>query len=357
MSGKPSSPLVAVVVPARGRVELLAETLDSLAGQTFAAWEAVVVDDDPAGAERSALRRAARRDPRVRILAREEEPAGAPACRNLGVAATTAPFVVFLDSDDLLLPAALEQRVELLERDSKFDFVVRAGEVFDVRLGDVGVPWNDLEGGDDLDRFLANDTPWQTSGPLWRRQALQRVGRWDEAALSWQDWDYHVRALAAGLRYAKDPVVDYCHRRARAGSMSQRHDDRDVLVARTRTFAAAHAALVRAGRLSARRRRLLRGLFLRFALKTARLHTDRAAGHAILDAAAATGLVSRERLASARALVDAAAAGAGGEECPAAIAVFGELAAVCLSAGRRRARDTPARDTEPAWARRRRGPS
>jgi uncharacterized membrane protein len=40
-------------------------------------------------------------------------------------------------------------------------------------------------------------------GPIWRRDAVTRIGLWDEALLSWQDVELHVRAIAAGLNYRK----------------------------------------------------------------------------------------------------------------------------------------------------------
>src|SRR6185312_8642273 len=124
------NPLVSVVTPTKNRAKLLAETLDSVAAQTLGAWEHIVVDDgsDDGTAELMAARSSA--DPRVRYIRRDRAPAGANACRNIGIRAARAPLVVMLDSDDLLAPKALAVRVRLAERNDDLDFVTFQGTAF-----------------------------------------------------------------------------------------------------------------------------------------------------------------------------------------------------------------------------------
>ncbi len=43
--------------------------------------------------------------------------------------------------------------------------------------------------------------PWQTTSPIWRKEALKKVGGWDETVKSAQDWEFHIRAVVSGLRY------------------------------------------------------------------------------------------------------------------------------------------------------------
>ena len=354
MQAVKSGPAVAVVIPVRNRPALLAETLDSLRAQSLRDWEAVVVDDGSAPAELAATRAAAASDERIRCWSRSTLPAGAAACRNLGVEATRAPLVVFLDSDDLLAPGALAGRVAAMHAHPDADFVVRGCEVFERVPGDVVEPWNDAstDEDDDLDRFLACDTPWQTTAPTWRRAALERLGPWSASALSWQDWEFHLRALALGLAYLRDPVRDYFHRRAHAGSLRARHDDLPLLRQRGELLGGVHALLRRTGTTTAARDQLLTGLFLRFALKCARLHRDVDAALEILAGAADAGLLEGTRLEAARAAVLAGVAGQhAGEEDPVNVRRFPELAAVCQSAGRRRAREAPARAPTPGPAR------
>jgi glycosyltransferase involved in cell wall biosynthesis len=200
---------VSVITPTRNRARLLQETLDSVAAQSFADWEHLVVDDgsDDETSQIMAARAAA--DPRLSYIVRQGPTSGANACRNIGVRAARAPLLVLLDSDDLLEPDCLERRVGVMRRNADLDFATFQGGIFEIAPGDKGRVMDDQLIGDDLCRFLYFETPWQTTAPIWRRESLIRLGLTDEALLSWQDIELHVRAIAAGCRYVRYPQVDH----------------------------------------------------------------------------------------------------------------------------------------------------
>jgi hypothetical protein len=203
------APLISVVTPTRNRAKLLQQTLDSVAAQTLSAWEHLVVDDgsDDGTAELMATRTAA--DGRISYINRQSPSAGANVCRNIGIRAARAPLVVLLDSDDLLAPHCLEQRVALMSRNPDLDFATFQGGVFRAAPGDIRRVMDDQLLGDDLCRFLFFETPWVITGPTWRRESLIRLGLFDEGLLSWQDIELHVRALTAGSHYIRLPDVDH----------------------------------------------------------------------------------------------------------------------------------------------------
>jgi hypothetical protein len=198
-----------VITPTKNRAPLLVETLDSVAAQTLADWEHIVVDDgsDDGTAELMAARMA--KDARVRYLSRQSERAGANVCRNIGIRAADAPLIVMLDSDDLLEPDCLERRVSTMDGNADLDFATFQCGVFVKQRGDLDHPVDRQLIGDDLTRFLYFETPWQTTAPIWRRETLLRIGLFDEQLLSWQDIELHVRAIASGCRYLRYPDVDY----------------------------------------------------------------------------------------------------------------------------------------------------
>jgi len=195
------APVVTVVTPTKNRLELLIQTMDSVAAQTCPDWEHIVVDDGSDDGTEEYVRNRAHCDSRVRYLRRTGEKAGANVCRNLGLREARGDLIVFLDSDDLLRPESLQRRVDALRANHDLDFAVFQAEVFADIPGDLGVIYHRQQPGDDLLRFLSLDCVWQTTGPVWRRAFLDRIGGFEDSLLSMQDLEMHVRALAARGKY------------------------------------------------------------------------------------------------------------------------------------------------------------
>jgi GT2 family glycosyltransferase len=258
---------VSIVIPNKNRAELLCQAIASVQAQTHRDWEAIVVDD---GSTDESVRRAeqfAQRDPRIRLLRRSGPVEGAPVCRNQAVAAATGEFVVFLDSDDALASHCLARRLDAMRAEPHLDFAVFPCRVFLDRPGDTPFLWNTATDQGDLDRFLALDVPWQTTSPIWTRRALEKIGPWDQDALSWQDWDFHVRALVAGLAYRKFAEAD-CFWRAPGPSrpsIGRQSFGTEHVASQQRLLKRTSDRLAAAGLLTPDRRRLLAGIYFQIA--------------------------------------------------------------------------------------------
>jgi glycosyltransferase involved in cell wall biosynthesis len=183
--------------------------MNSVTAQSLATWEHIVVDDGSDDGTAEEVSRRAKADARVRYTARTGDKAGANVCRNIGIRESRADLIVFLDSDDLLTPQCLERRVQIMHRNLDLDFAVFRAGVFRKSVGDLARLYHPQNPGDDLLRFLAHECPWQTSGPVWRRGFLEKIGCFDESLLSMQDLEMHVRALAARGRYVCFSDVDH----------------------------------------------------------------------------------------------------------------------------------------------------
>ena len=105
--------MLTVVVPAYNRELMIGRALRSVLSQTYARFEVIVVDDGSVDETESVVRDF--QDPRVRYV-RHETNAGVSAARNTGVRMAKAPWVVFLDSDDEMLPTLLEQVSEAVAK-------------------------------------------------------------------------------------------------------------------------------------------------------------------------------------------------------------------------------------------------
>jgi glycosyltransferase involved in cell wall biosynthesis len=215
--------LLAIVIPCRNRLELLRETIASVTAQTSDAWECVVVDDGSTEPVAEEIARLSAAEPRLRYVRRTGPREGANACRNLGVRETTSDLIVFLDSDDLLGPDCVRERLDAMRSRPSCDFAVFPGRVFTTTAAESNRLFARDVAGDDLDRFLYLDYPWEITSPVWRRGSFERLGGFDETLPSWQDVDLHVRALIAGLRYVKIDTPDhYIRWQAHPDKTSQR---------------------------------------------------------------------------------------------------------------------------------------
>ena len=186
---------VSVIVPVRDGERYLAEALESILGQTRPAAEVVVVDD---GSTDGTAAVAARFSPRVRCV---HQPAtGTAAAINRGLRETGEALVASLDADDVWTEDKLELQVAALEADPRLDLVLCHVEPFHSpelsarertsMRGATGV----LEG-------------YMRGAMLARRQALDRVGPFDERWRVGDFVDWHARAQDAGLRTAVLPQV------------------------------------------------------------------------------------------------------------------------------------------------------
>jgi glycosyltransferase involved in cell wall biosynthesis len=123
-----AAPLVSVVVPAYNHERYVENALESVAAQTHAAVELIVVDDcstdataDVAG-RWCAAQGAAGRFSRIELL-RNEANLGAHASLNRGMAVARGEYLCLLNSDDYFAPARIEKLVGRMERErARFAF-------------------------------------------------------------------------------------------------------------------------------------------------------------------------------------------------------------------------------------------
>ena len=204
-------PLISIIIPTKNRCSLVKETLESVRNQTYSNWEAVVVDDLSDDNTWAVLEDLTVHDSRIRPMLRAGQVGGVAVARNQGFAASRGSFILFLDSDDLLASTALEGRLKRFAEHLEADAVVGDCEYFRKVPGeyhDECAIASDLGKEDDpLEAFLTLRSPWITSGPLWRREAIERTGPWKTA----HDNQYHTQALLRAVQFLRLGKADwYC---------------------------------------------------------------------------------------------------------------------------------------------------
>jgi glycosyltransferase involved in cell wall biosynthesis len=248
------APQVGIVVIGYEDAAHVTDAVRSALAQGPAVREVVAVDDCSGDGSADLLDRLAAREPRLTVLRRTANSGGCGTPRNTGLDAVTSPYVMFLDSDDVLPPGAVDALL-----------TAAAGERAEVA------------GGLCVRRELPSgrEVPWQA--PLYAARAvvphparrprlvhdtlcvnkLYRTGflrahgiRFPEGRFPYEDFVFTARVLAAGPRIAlvPDPVYVW-HVRRTAGKLSISLDRAglDNWRARTHACRTAHDILLAAG--------------------------------------------------------------------------------------------------------------
>lgn len=218
------SVLVSIIIPVFNRESVITKCIQSIQAQEYEQWEAIIVDDGSSDNTVQTVEAIAIHDHRIQLYKRPGIKKGGNVCRNLGIQKAKGVYLIFLDSDDLLQKNCIKNRVNTALRNQGMDLLVFPGAVF---ADDPGKPqwhWNIASGQDDLTRFFNFDSPWQTSGPLWKKEfLLQKELLWDEELCMWQDVDFHIRALLSNPAYKVywDNSYDYLVNNSSADSLSR----------------------------------------------------------------------------------------------------------------------------------------
>ncbi|MEQ9063196.1 MAG: glycosyltransferase family 2 protein [Vicingaceae bacterium] len=194
---------VSIITPSFNRANVIGETAQSIFDQDYENWEWVIVDDGSTDDSIALISSYCEKDNRVKLFPRDREPKGAATCRNIAVEHCTGDYLIFLDTDDLIAPFCLSQRVTCAGEHPDADFAIFPMLLFKKERNDLNLLWNTDKETNDLERFLTYDPICQGTGTIWQKQSFVNVGMWDEDLALWQDVELHLRSLLKGLRYVK----------------------------------------------------------------------------------------------------------------------------------------------------------
>lgn len=193
------SDLVSIIIPHYNRAEIIKQTLDSVYQQTYAKWEIIVVDDNSDDEQFNLLYKTIVH-PQVLIISRRGSVKGPSTCRNQGARVAKGKYLLFLDSDDLLAPFCLANRVSAMDKFPELSFGVFLMEEFQCFPNDTNRIYNliYLENNLHICSFLKNINPWNVTCPIWNRESFLALGGFDVNFIYMEDPELHVRALLNG---------------------------------------------------------------------------------------------------------------------------------------------------------------
>jgi glycosyltransferase involved in cell wall biosynthesis len=197
------SGLVSIVTPSYNQAEFLEETIRSVLDQDYEPLEYVVVDD---GSTDGSVEIVRRYEGRLGAWTSQEN-AGQVAAINRGFARTSGEYMGYLNSDDTLLPGAVAAMVAELERDPSVLLVYGDALYTDEHGRQTGyLPAREF---DVAEMVRSCDNHVVQPSTLWRREAWELYGPFDEDGWYFFDFEFFLRFPPERVRRIGKPLSTY----------------------------------------------------------------------------------------------------------------------------------------------------
>mgnify|MGYP001186463218 FL=1 len=189
---------ISIVIPNFNRNKLFIKTLDSIRSQSINNWRCIIVDDGSEEETLNALKKYIQNDSRFELFSRDREPKGANTCRNIGLSQVKTDWVMFFDSDDIMLPTCLMNRTKAIEENQDYDLLLSQGVTFSSK-GIMNFRNNPLSQ-DYLKEIVGFNVALSTPTAIWKTSFIKKI-RWNENIQRWQDCELFIRVLQFGAKY------------------------------------------------------------------------------------------------------------------------------------------------------------
>lgn len=185
--------LLTIVVPVLNRERELAEMLKSVRAQSVRGFELIIVDNGSVDDSRKIAEIWANKNPDIPTLILTEPTKGQTKARNRGLDEVRTTWVMFFDSDDIMLPGHMARVINAISNNDGVDII----------------GWNTTVANGPArgrtHRFTKHDSsPWwdllffgtfSTQRFCCRTELMRKVGGWNEKIDLWDDIELGARLL------------------------------------------------------------------------------------------------------------------------------------------------------------------
>ncbi len=189
--GAAQDPLVSIVTPSMNQGRFLRRTIESVLNQTYRNIEYLVIDG---GSSDESIEILESYGDRLRWIS--EPDGGQTNAINKGFALARGRIRAYLNSDDMLLPDAVENAVAFLRQNPDCDMVYGEAAFIDEHDREIG-RYNTDEYS--FERLMWDCCVCQPAA-FWRREIADRIGPFDERVHFAMDYEYWLRIDRAGGR-------------------------------------------------------------------------------------------------------------------------------------------------------------
>lgn len=123
------NPFISVIVPVYNTEKFIINCIESISNQTIKNIEIICIDDESSDNSLNLLKKFSIIDDRIKIITQKHQ--GVSAARNKGIYFARGKYIQFVDSDDILLPNALEYALMMSINNALDIFCFDAKAVFE----------------------------------------------------------------------------------------------------------------------------------------------------------------------------------------------------------------------------------
>ena len=180
-------PEISICIPTFNRKEYLKETLSSIFAQTYSDYEIVIVDDGSTDGTEQMLKESC-----YKVRYHWQENRGDATARNKLIELARGRYITFIDSDDLLMPDAVERMVEVFKREPD-DVVVYGNYIsIDEYGNEIKRSKRKLYSGY-ITQYLFRNILIHSCGSMFPKRVLDRMGGFDSNLRVCSDYELWLR--------------------------------------------------------------------------------------------------------------------------------------------------------------------
>lgn len=197
--------MVSIIIPVYNREAIVVETLVSIQNQTYLNWECIIVDDGSSDNTFSTVTQFIQEDVRFQIVHRPKGASKGPSsCRNYGFLISKGTYIQFFDSDDIMHPDHLQEKVD---RIGSNDFVVCKLQEFSGSFSEknsLKQKFPDIVKVENIFESFATGEFYMLMmvAPLWKREAITPFMPIREDMHILEDHELYARVLFEKNKYA-----------------------------------------------------------------------------------------------------------------------------------------------------------
>lgn len=198
--------LVSIIIPVFNREAIIKDTLDSILKQTYTNWECIVVDDGSTDATEQTIAAYTLKNKNIQFYKRPNHLVkGANSCRNYGYTLVKGEYINWFDSDDIMQPTFLEEKINAFTLD--INAVIHKNNYANYQLTEFRKSKFEYDNGKNLFyNYAMENIEIQTSGFMWKTSFLKGKPLFDDTIMRYQDNEFHIRMLA--IKTLKVVIID-----------------------------------------------------------------------------------------------------------------------------------------------------